>query len=92
MSDIKVKTAPGGSAGNAALFVGFLWLGLIGFGGVLLARSMLVERRRWLSGEQFTELLGCASSARRQCDQPVGGGRDGVSRAARRTVRLAGPH
>ncbi|WP_279024150.1 chromate transporter [Gibbsiella quercinecans] len=41
------------------LFTGFLMLGLIGFGGVLpLARNMLVEERRWLSGEQFTELLG----------------------------------
>lgn len=41
------------------LFMGFLILGLIGFGGVLpLARNMLVEQRRWLSGEQFTELLG----------------------------------
>ncbi|MBC9180099.1 chromate transporter [Pseudoroseomonas ludipueritiae] len=41
------------------LFLGFLALGLMGFGGVLpLARSMLVERRRWLSAEAFTELLG----------------------------------
>lgn len=41
------------------LFTGFLTLGLIGFGGVLpLARSMLVDRRRWLSAEAFTELLG----------------------------------
>jgi chromate transporter len=41
------------------LFLGFLGLGLMGFGGVLpLARSMLVERRRWLSAEAFTELLG----------------------------------
>ena len=60
MSDINtLKPHPAAAPGNAALFVGFLWLGLIGFGGVLpLARSMLVERRRWLSGEQFTELLG----------------------------------
>jgi chromate transporter len=42
----------------AELFVGFLQLGLIGFGGVLpLARRMTVEQRRWLSGEEFTELL-----------------------------------
>ncbi|HEJ7160468.1 chromate transporter [Serratia marcescens] len=60
MSDINtLKPHPAAAPGNAELFVGFLWLGLIGFGGVLpLARSMLVERRRWLSGEQFTELLG----------------------------------
>ncbi|MBO1076988.1 chromate transporter [Roseomonas marmotae] len=41
------------------LFLGFLTLGLMGFGGVLpLARRMLVEQRRWLSGEAFTEILG----------------------------------
>jgi chromate transporter len=41
------------------LFTGFLGLGLIGFGGVLpMARDMLVERRRWLTAEDFTELLG----------------------------------
>lgn len=42
-----------------ALFLGFLNLGVMGFGGVLpLARRMLVEQRRWLSGEEFAELLG----------------------------------
>ena len=41
-----------------ALFVGFLGLGLMGFGGVLpLARRMLVEQRRWLTAEAFTETL-----------------------------------
>lgn len=41
------------------LFFGFLTLGMIGFGGVLpLARRMLVEQRGWLTGDQFTELLG----------------------------------
>ncbi|WBV44822.1 chromate transporter [Pseudoroseomonas cervicalis] len=43
----------------AELFTGFLGLGLIGFGGVLpLAQRMLVERRRWLSQAEFTDLLG----------------------------------
>jgi chromate transporter len=42
-----------------ALFLGFAGLGLMGFGGVLpLAHRMLVERKRWLSQEAFTELLG----------------------------------
>ncbi|MFM2485968.1 chromate transporter [Celerinatantimonas yamalensis] len=42
-----------------ALFIGFMMLGMIGFGGVLpLAHRMLVERRRWLTDTQFTELLG----------------------------------
>lgn len=41
------------------LFFGFLSLGLSAFGGALpLARRALVERRRWLSGEEFSELLG----------------------------------
>jgi chromate transporter len=43
----------------AALFVGFLGLGLIGFGGVLpLARRMIVEQRGWLSDQAFAERLG----------------------------------
>lgn len=42
-----------------ALFTGFLWLGLTGFGGVLpMARRMVVERRGWLTGPEFTDLLG----------------------------------
>jgi chromate transporter len=44
---------------TGALFRGFLALGLMGFGGVLpLARRMLVEERRWLSGAEFADLLG----------------------------------
>jgi chromate transporter len=44
---------------TAALFRGFLMLGLTGFGGVLpLARHMIVEERRWLTNLEFTELLG----------------------------------
>lgn len=43
----------------AALFIGFFNLGLMGFGGVLpLARRMVVEDRRWMTGDEFTELLG----------------------------------
>ncbi|HYG41329.1 MAG TPA: chromate transporter [Bordetella sp.] len=42
-----------------ALFTGFFWLGLSAFGGALpLARHMVVEKNRWLSSEDFTELLG----------------------------------
>jgi chromate transporter len=41
-----------------ALFVGFLTVGLCGFGGVLpWARRMIVEQRRWLSAAEFTDLL-----------------------------------
>ncbi|HEY8622226.1 MAG TPA: chromate transporter [Casimicrobiaceae bacterium] len=40
------------------LFLGFLMVGLQGFGGVLpFARRMLVERHRWLSEREFTEVL-----------------------------------
>lgn len=41
------------------LFTGFLWLGMIGFGGVLpLSRRMIVEQRKWLTAAEFTDLLG----------------------------------
>jgi chromate transporter len=41
------------------IFGGFLGLGLISFGGALpLARRALVEQRRWLTGTEFTDLLG----------------------------------
>jgi chromate transporter len=43
------------------MFFGFLAIALIGFGGVLpWARIVLVERRRWLSGEQFAGDLALA--------------------------------
>lgn len=42
----------------ATLFRSFLFIGLTGFGGVLpMARHMVIEQRRWLSEEEFTELL-----------------------------------
>ncbi|HEY7058744.1 MAG TPA: chromate efflux transporter [Vicinamibacterales bacterium] len=43
----------------------FLKLGVIGFGGpaahIALMRGELVDRRRWLSGEQFLDLIGAAN-------------------------------
>jgi chromate transporter len=43
------------------LFTEFLLVGLSGFGGVLpFARRMMVERRRWLSEQEFTEILALA--------------------------------
>lgn len=46
------------SPGLAALFVGFVEVGMLGFGGVLpLARRMVVDRRRWLTAAEFTDLL-----------------------------------
>lgn len=55
------EPAPAGAAPPTlgALFQGWLVLGLTGFGGVLpMARHMLVERRRWLTAEGFSDLLG----------------------------------
>jgi chromate transporter len=55
MSDAPASPRPT----SAELFTGFLVLGMTSFGGVLpLARNMLVERKRWLTGEEFLELLG----------------------------------
>jgi chromate transporter len=43
----------------AEIFIGFLTLGLTAFGGALpLARREIVERHKWLNGDEFTELLG----------------------------------
>lgn len=42
-----------------ALFMGFFSVGICGFGGVLpWARRMIVEQRRWLTGAEFTDLMG----------------------------------
>jgi chromate transporter len=42
----------------ADLFIGFSGIAIMGFGGVLpWARRMLVEERRWLSADEFAELL-----------------------------------
>ncbi|BBK35180.1 hypothetical protein STAQ_02580 [Allostella sp. ATCC 35155] len=44
---------------RAQLFLAFLGIAMSGFGGVLpWARRMLVERRGWLSGAEFTDVLG----------------------------------
>lgn len=52
MSEPNAPRSPG------ELFVVFTRLALMGFGGVLpIAQHMLVERQRWLTNEQFVELL-----------------------------------
>ncbi|MBV9249043.1 MAG: chromate transporter [Acetobacteraceae bacterium] len=41
------------------LFIGFLTIGVCGFGGVLpWARRMVVEQRRWMTAAEFSDLLG----------------------------------
>jgi chromate transporter len=53
-----VEAAPGLRVTLADLFLGFCRVGLSGFGGVLpWARRMLVEERRWLTEEEFVNLL-----------------------------------
>jgi chromate transporter len=45
--------------GLVALFLGFLTVGMFGFGGVLpWARRMAVEQKRWLTATEFTDMLG----------------------------------
>ncbi|MDE3102498.1 MAG: chromate transporter [Chloroflexota bacterium] len=45
------------------LFVGFAAISIVGFGGVLpFARQIMVDRRRWMTDEEFDELLGPALS------------------------------
>jgi chromate transporter len=51
-----------GSSGErvtlAALFVGFLKVSLLGFGGGLVwARRIVVERQRWVDDREFAEIL-----------------------------------
>ena len=45
--------------GKAELLLGFLKIGLLGFGGVgPWSRHVIVEERRWLSDREFAEVLG----------------------------------
>ncbi|KVH04600.1 MULTISPECIES: chromate transporter [Burkholderia] len=47
------------SVGLTELFTGFLSLGLMSFGGALpFARRTIVDERKWLSADEFTDLLG----------------------------------
>ena len=47
-----------GVPGTGELFLRFTQVGVSGFGGVMpWARRMLVEERRWLSAEEFSEAL-----------------------------------
>lgn len=51
-------TASPAPVSTARLFVGFLKIGLSGFGGVMpFARRMLVEQQRWLTELEFLDVL-----------------------------------
>src|SRR5712691_10635084 len=57
MSD-SAATPAVASVSPSALFLGFLKMGLSGFGGGLpFARRMIVEQRRWLSEAEFLDVL-----------------------------------
>lgn len=59
MSDLATSDESLHTPSVRELFVGFLTLGFTSFGGALpLARRALVERNRWLTAAEFTDLLG----------------------------------
>lgn len=50
---------PGSKAGLTDLFLGFLKIGLLGFGGVApQARHVIVEDRAWLSEKEYASVMG----------------------------------
>jgi chromate transporter len=52
------SSLPSATPSLADLFIAFTGIAIMGFGGVLpWARRMLVEQRRWLTAEEFTEVL-----------------------------------
>lgn len=56
-----IRTAPGPPSRPTELdlFLGFLSASVRGFGGVfVMGRRMIIEERRWLTPEEFVELLG----------------------------------
>jgi chromate transporter len=58
-----VSERSGERPGPAALFAAFFSIALSGFGGTLpFARRMLVERRAWLTPDDFTETLSLCQS------------------------------
>ncbi|HEY4252091.1 MAG TPA: chromate transporter [Roseomonas sp.] len=51
--------AVAGRVGKAELFLGFLKIGMLGFGGIApWARHVIIEERRWLSEKEFAAILG----------------------------------
>jgi chromate transporter len=51
--------AAGKVVGKLDLFLGFLKIGLIGFGGIApWARHVIIEERRWLTDKEYAAILG----------------------------------
>jgi chromate transporter len=47
------------AVGKRELFLGFLKIGLLGFGGIApWARHVIIEERRWLTEQEFAAILG----------------------------------
>jgi chromate transporter len=47
------------TVGKSELFLGFLKIGLLGFGGIApWARHVIIEERRWLTEKEFAAILG----------------------------------
>ncbi len=54
-----LTASPRRNISKAELFLGFLKIGLLGFGGIApWARHIIVEERRWLTDKEFAEVLG----------------------------------
>src|ERR1700760_3019226 len=72
MSDMVAKSAAGASATEAAgpdvslssIFLEFLFIGATSFGGGVVAylRDGLVDKRRWVSDQEFVEYLAISQS------------------------------
>lgn len=59
MSQASAAPAPPPHPTEVELFLGFLGASLRGFGGVfVMGRRMLVEEKRWLTPDEFLEVLG----------------------------------
>jgi chromate transporter len=53
------ETADGRTISKRELFLGFLKIGLLGFGGIApWARHVIIEERRWLTEKEFAAILG----------------------------------
>jgi chromate transporter len=55
----EIPQEPSRTVSKHELFMGFLKIGLLGFGGIApWARHVIIEERRWLSEKEFAAILG----------------------------------
>ncbi len=56
---METETQPPRRISHAALFLGFLQIGLLGFGGLAaISRHVIVDKRKWLNDRDYAALLG----------------------------------